>query len=57
MLSGERRLGKERQRAVGRSAEHFYVERRKSHGVELLKHRGKVKGTEAVLGEVSQDLK
>lgn len=49
--------GREDSAAAGRSVEHFYVERRKSYGIELLKHRGKVKGTEAVLGEVSQDLK
>ena len=36
---------------------HFYVERKKSCGIELLKRRGKVKGTEVVLGEVSHDLK
>lgn len=35
----------------------FYAERKKSNGIELLKHIGKVKGREAVSGEVSQDLK
>ena len=33
--------------------EHFYVERRKSNGIELLKHRGKVKGREAFYMEKS----
>lgn len=35
----------------------FGVERRKSNGIGFLKHSGKVKGKEAVSGEVSQDLK
>lgn len=37
--------------------EHFNMERRKNNGTDSLKHRGKVKGREAVSGEVSQNLK
>lgn len=42
---------------MGRIPEPFYTQRRKSYGVELLKPRGKVKGTGALSGEVSQDVK
>lgn len=34
-----------------------YAEKKKSSGIELLKHIGKVKGREDASGEVSQDLK
>lgn len=57
MLSSERRLGEGKIAGSGKEHGTFYLEKRKSYGIELLKHRGKVKGRQAVSGEVSKDLK
>ena len=57
MLSSERRLGEGKIAGSGKEHGTFYLEKRKSYGIELLKHRGKVKGRQAVSGDVSKDLK